>query len=232
MRCEELQRQPTMSVLSLASDFSAADETAWMALVEKALRGAKFEDALVSRTYDGLAIKPLYTPADAEDASGSPVSARHLEGLRRAPGERPWDIRQLYADADPAAANRAILADLEGGVSSLCLKIAAPGQTGIRTRADADLGTVLDGVHLDYAGISLCAGANTTAAAEAKSVAQRAVRSISLMVGSPLRARPVAPGIPVPGRGEHRRLLCWDLLPRLPGRARRPVRGHPPRLFG
>ena len=38
---------------------------AWLALVDKVLKGGDFEKRLVSRTADGLAVQPLYTRADA-----------------------------------------------------------------------------------------------------------------------------------------------------------------------
>ena len=66
-----------MAELSLARDFPAAEEAAWQALVEEALKGAPFA-SLSSRTYDGIVIEPLY--ARAADAS-------LIEG--RAPGA-PW----------------------------------------------------------------------------------------------------------------------------------------------
>ena len=41
-----------------------------------------------------------------------PGATPFLRGFRAAHGERPWDIRQLYAQADPADANSAIIEDL------------------------------------------------------------------------------------------------------------------------
>lgn len=155
-----------MTPLSLASDFPPADEAAWLALVEKALKGADFEKTLVSRTYDGLGLKPLYAPADETASSGLPGTPPYIRGFRAGPGEMPWDICQLHALPEPNAANEAILQDLNGGVSSICLQIAAPGQFGLEMSSPADLVRALDGVMLDLAGISLFAGANTGAAAE------------------------------------------------------------------
>ena len=47
-----------MTELRFNEGFPAADETAWRALVDKALKGGDFEKRLVSRTADGLAIRP------------------------------------------------------------------------------------------------------------------------------------------------------------------------------
>ena len=122
------------SKLALAGDFPKADDADWRALVDKALKGADFDKTLVSHTYDGLTLKPLYTHNDepGKDASGIPGSAPYIRGFRAKVDERPWDIRQLYAAPDPAETNAAILADLEGGASEVALQIAAPGQTGVQ----------------------------------------------------------------------------------------------------
>ncbi len=55
-----------MVELSLARGFPPADEAAWKALVEEALKGAPFA-ALRSTSYDGIVIEPLY--GRAQDAS-------------------------------------------------------------------------------------------------------------------------------------------------------------------
>ena len=53
-----------MVELSLARDFAPADEAAWKALIEEALKGAPFA-SLGSNTYDGIDIAPLYRRAKA-----------------------------------------------------------------------------------------------------------------------------------------------------------------------
>ncbi|MGI9385730.1 MAG: methylmalonyl-CoA mutase family protein [Methyloligellaceae bacterium] len=148
-----------MSELSLAKDFPAVDDAQWRELVEKALKGADFEKALVSTTYDGLRIDPLATRGESGTA---PIRA-----MRTAVGDGTWDIRQLHAAPDPAATNAAILEDLEGGVSSIALQIEAPGQTGMRMTSPDDLGQALDGVHLDFAGVWLSPGVHDETASAA-----------------------------------------------------------------
>ena len=90
--------------LSLARDFPPADEAAWKALVEEALKGAPFA-TLRSKTYDGIAIEPLYKRA--QDAS-------RIEGR---PAGLPWAVMQRIDLADPKAANAQILDDLMNGAS-------------------------------------------------------------------------------------------------------------------
>ena len=57
---------------ALAGEFPAATREQWLALVAGVLKGASFERRLVSKTYDGLAIEPLY----ARDAAARPVPGR------------------------------------------------------------------------------------------------------------------------------------------------------------
>jgi methylmalonyl-CoA mutase len=145
--------------LSLAADFPPATDEAWRTLVDKVLNGASFDKTLVNRTYDGIAIQPLYTRADWKadgDPSGFPGGAPYTRGssvLGTAQGG--WDVRQRHAHPDPEAVNRQILEDLERGATSIALRIDPLGQSGTCIRSRADLATALRGVLLDLAPIVL-----------------------------------------------------------------------------
>jgi len=128
-----------MSELSLASVFPVAEEAAWKALVEKALKGAPFS-SLQSKTYDGLAIAPLY--------------ARALDGAvvpGRAPGA-PWEVMQRIEIADGGIANGQILDDLNNGAGGVVLIFqGAVGDRGFALPPDeAVLRAALEGVHLEW----------------------------------------------------------------------------------
>ncbi len=162
-----------MSKLLLAGDFPGADDAAWRALAEKALKGADFDKTLVSHTRDGLEIKPLYTreserQADPAGMPGAPLP--FIRGFRAKTGETPWHIRQLYAASDPAQTNAAILEDLEGGATAISLQVSAPGQTGLKLSSPDDLERALEGVALEVAGVWLEPG---HAAANAASALQQ-----------------------------------------------------------
>lgn len=154
--------------LELAGEFPPASRDQWQALVGAVLAKsgievpAEPELALATATYDGISLAPLYTAEDGPADPGLPgrsphVRGRTLDGL----SALGWDVRQRHADPDAAAANRAVLADLSNGVTSLWLAV------GAGAIAVADLGRVLDGVHLDLAPIALDAGPETAAAAHA-----------------------------------------------------------------
>ena len=142
--------------LQLAADFAPATHEAWLALVEKVLKGGDFETRLVSHTLDGIRIAPLYTRDDALPGAerASPGAAPYTRGTKAAGGSPGWDIRQLHLGTDPQEANAAILEDLRGGATSIALQPPADG-----------LASALDGVQLDACSIALIAGERTPDAA-------------------------------------------------------------------
>ena len=81
----------------------------WQALAERELRGRSVED-LTWRTPEGIAVKPLYTPADLDALShcdSLPGIAPFVRGPRATMyAGRPWTIRQ-YAGFSTAKASNA-----------------------------------------------------------------------------------------------------------------------------
>ncbi|GAA1680731.1 methylmalonyl-CoA mutase family protein [Fodinicola feengrottensis] len=156
--------------LALAAEFPAASGEQWRELVAKVVgksglrvaEGAPVESALESSTYDGITLRPLYTRADATNEIGLPGLPPYVRDSRPT-GAIPtgWDVRQRHADPDPAVTAKAVLADLEHGVTSVWLAV---GEGGIQP---ADLPQALADVLLDLAPIVLDAGEQTTAAAQA-----------------------------------------------------------------
>lgn len=101
-----------MTNLSLAAEFPATDAAEWRKLVDAALKGADFDKRLVTRTYDGLRVEPLYPRAK---------NAHAVAG--RAAGE-PWTVLQRADHPDAAEANKQALLDLENGATGLSLVFA------------------------------------------------------------------------------------------------------------
>ncbi len=120
------------------AEFPRASREDWLALVSDMLKGASFERRLVSKTYDGIAIAPLY---DRERGT------RAVFG--RAAGA-PWRIVQRIEFPEPAAANAQALHDLENGANGLSLVFAgAVGAYGFGIDVNASLARLLEGVTLD-----------------------------------------------------------------------------------
>ena len=149
--------------LRLASEFNPATRDQWRTLVEKVLRRSGTEpDALTSETYDGFALQPLYTADDVSPDAGFPGLPPFTRGGQpHGAVATGWDVRQRHAHPDPAVTRKAVLGDLENGVTSLWLVV---GPRGVPLDALPD---VLEDVYLDLAPVTLDAGADVAAAAQA-----------------------------------------------------------------
>jgi methylmalonyl-CoA mutase len=164
---------------TIADDFPPVSYAQWRALVEEDLQGAPFEKKLLTHTYEGIDIQPIYTRADHPD-DDDPLGFPGLPPFVR--GAQPlgavhsgWDLRQEFAEPDLAAANRAILDDVAGGVTSVLLRLDAAAREGLdpddRAAQDLanaegvmaytadDLEAVLEGVPLERIAVALDAGA-------------------------------------------------------------------------
>ncbi|KAF0097864.1 MAG: methylmalonyl-CoA mutase [bacterium] len=163
--------------LVFAGVFPTPSHQEWRAVVDKALKGAPFEKKMVTRTYEGITITPLYTREDwsaAGDPSGIPGASPFTRGFSASgAGVNGWCIRQEQTAPDPKAANAAILTDLEHGATSLSVRLdrcaragldpdQAPadsvGEDGVAAYSLADFETLLDTVLLDVAPVALTSG--------------------------------------------------------------------------
>ncbi len=168
-----------------AEDFATPRYEDWVAEVEKALKGAPFDKRMLTRTWEGVTLRPIYTrrdwPSDG-DRSGFPGAVPYTRGGRAA-GNRvgDWDMRQRYAYPDASRCNDILLNDLERGVTSLHIVFDAAARRGVDPdRDDAgsligaggvsvatldDLDRLLSGVVPELVTVSLDAGAQFEAAA-------------------------------------------------------------------
>jgi methylmalonyl-CoA mutase len=137
-----------MSELPLASEFPAATRDDWRKLVDAALKGAPFEKKLVSKTYDGISIQPLYE------------RAKHAKRVVGRPDGEPWAVLQRIDFRDPRQANKQALRDLENGATGLKLVFpGAVGDFGFALPASREaLVQALDQVWLDAAYVELDIG--------------------------------------------------------------------------
>jgi methylmalonyl-CoA mutase len=169
---------------TLAGVFPQPSEDQWLALVDKVLKGAPLSK-LHSTTPDGIDLAPLYTrtssPGGADEA-GLPGRAPFTRGTRDGShAEAAWGIRAPITAADPAAANRLVLRELERGATSIELHFDAAfraavqpsdpafaelgGVHGVLVRSTDDLARTLEGVLFDVAGVHLHPGADFSRAA-------------------------------------------------------------------
>ncbi|HEY0125346.1 MAG TPA: methylmalonyl-CoA mutase family protein [Rhizobium sp.] len=89
--------------------FAPVSRDAWLKLVHRALKGADFEEALVSHTDDGIAVQPLY----ARRPDATPLPRRQTDG--------PWTISQRMDDPDIDRAFKQLGEDITNGASGIDL---------------------------------------------------------------------------------------------------------------
>lgn len=151
----------------------------WRKLAEADLGGASFEQKLVTHTYEGIDIRPVYTRSDAP-GEGDPHGFPGLPPLVRGgallgASQTGWDLRQEHAHPDLQTTHQAILDDLAGGVTSLLVRLdlaarsgldpdhpaaaESAGRDGVMVYTAADLDALFQDVHLQMIGVSLEAGA-------------------------------------------------------------------------
>src|SRR5262245_53384193 len=127
----------------LAAEFPPTTQDDWRKLVEAALKGASFDRKLVSQTYDGLRVEPLYPrTASAPAVAGRPAV--------------PWQVIQRVDHPHAKAANMQALDDLGNGATGLSLVFAGSvGAYGYGLDGTKEMiANALDGVYVD-AGIAL-----------------------------------------------------------------------------
>ena len=141
---------------SQVGDVETTDRALWLALAEESLGGSPVE-SLTSTTVDGIPIRALYRsddPEAVEAAPGVPGVSPFTRGGSAAVGlVGGWDVRALVLDAGPVEANASVLDELENGSTSVLLDPVAIGLDDA-----ADLGSTLDGVHLEMASVALTPG--------------------------------------------------------------------------
>jgi methylmalonyl-CoA mutase len=117
------------------TEFPPASREQWLALVSSVIKGAPFEKRLVSKSYDGIAIAPLY-----ERDSGARAVFGHKAGA-------PWRVVQRIDFPGPAAANAQARHDIENGATGLALVFAGTiGAYGFGLDGNAPLTRLLDGI--------------------------------------------------------------------------------------
>lgn len=114
--------------LNLSEIFPFPTYEEWKAAAESALEGAPFEKKMITKTYEGIDLQPIYTKDDVSNLE---------ETLHNLPGQRPfirttevlgykitpWQIAQEIAYPLPFMFNEALRYDLERGQTRIVLQI-------------------------------------------------------------------------------------------------------------
>jgi methylmalonyl-CoA mutase len=131
---------------------------------EPAELGDHPENLLETPTYDGFAVRPLYTAFDELPEPSLPGEWPYLRGgdpFRDV--KSGWKVVEIFptAGASPAETNATVLDALGDGVSALLIRV---GEAGV---AAADLEALFAGVYLSMAPTVLDAGTDYAAASDA-----------------------------------------------------------------
>jgi methylmalonyl-CoA mutase len=148
-----------------------ADRDKWRAAVAAVLAkgtgrdpaelGPEPERLLDSPTYDGFAVRPLYTGLDAIDEPPLPGHwpfTRGGDALRDV--RSGWKVAEAFPQPAASDGNDAVLGALADGVSALVLHI-GPGGCAV-----ADMDRLLEGVFLELVPVIVDSGADYPAAAD------------------------------------------------------------------
>ena len=159
------------AAMALAAHFPDRTEAQWRELVAGVVNKKRPEgehlgpdDAVASmRTHleGGLTVEPLYTRPTGPTPLGVPGAMPFTRGRVLRDADVPWDVRQLHDDPDPSVTRSAVLADLEGGVTSVWLHV------GVDGLAASHVAEALADVQLDLAPVVVSSWDNQVAAADA-----------------------------------------------------------------
>lgn len=151
----------------LLTEFPEHSYEQWHAAAEALLKGASFEQKLVTKTYEDIVVQPIYRRehiVDLAHRTHSPGSASRVRGSTRdgflACG---WEVSQELAAATAGDFNRLIHEGLNGGQSELNLVMPSHGCGW--AEAAAALPVLLDGVNIDAVSIWWQTGGSSAALA-------------------------------------------------------------------
>lgn len=169
---------PTNTALNF-SEFAAPTYEEWRKEAEITLKGAPFEKKLISKTYEGIDLQPIYLRADGDKIEhakslpgfapfvrGGNVLGQHLDG---------WEISQEFAFSTPKEFNSAVRTDLERGLTAVNIvldkatrngddpdsaKVGEVGKGGLSIATLKDLQRALEGIDLARVPLFIRTGAS------------------------------------------------------------------------
>jgi methylmalonyl-CoA mutase len=165
----------------LLSEFPPHTEAEWKEAAIQLLKGRPFEKTLITPTYEGFDLQPLYTregmrklPHLADQPGmGTQVRGSRIEGYL----ETGWLVSQELSAPTPAALNAIALKELEGGQSELNFWLDRPGRCGedageasasvgvcgVSLSTVEDLSVLLEGIHPEMISLYFQSGASAPA---------------------------------------------------------------------
>ncbi len=185
-------------------EFSPATYEDWRREAEASLKGAPFDKKLVSRTFEGIDLQPIYNASDVETLPhlrSFPGFSPFVRGPEAA-GYRqwPWHIAQHISQGSSRDFNSVALHELANGQTALRLTLdrasragldpdqAAPGDVGfcgLSIAHASDMERLIDGVNLEDTAVFLQGGsAGLVFLAMFASVARRRRATLEHIIGA------------------------------------------------
>jgi methylmalonyl-CoA mutase len=163
----------------LLAEFPQVSHDDWRKLVETELKGAPFDKKMITTTYEGITLQPIYRQADVAalpHVNSYPgfapfVRGAHASGYLQA----PWDVSQEIATSSPTEFNHAARNYISRGLNALNIVLdkatrngndpdwAQPeevGFGGLSIATVGDLERALDGIDLEKNSLFVRSGAS------------------------------------------------------------------------
>ena len=108
----------------------------WKEEAVKLLKGGEFDKRLLTKTFEGITLQPIYTQADVEKSSELPGVSSYKRGTK-AEGytEKVWDSAQEILADTPGQANEIMKEELAGGTNSFYFKM-SPESLGVNAPSE------------------------------------------------------------------------------------------------
>ena len=195
----------------------------WRKTVEAELKGAPFDKKLLTKTFEGITLKPLYTRADLAGRD------EHLAALSKPAGEAPylrgtraagyassaWEVAQEIPANTAEEYNKKLREDLMGGQNAAVLRLDSPARPeGLPLEAPGVIETALKDVDLSVLPVHINAGPDATKVAN-QYLALPGLRGVdaSALTGSltadPLGVWAAAGALPLSLGGAFEALAAW-----------------------
>lgn len=113
------------------NEFPAVSYEEWKKEAVASLKGGEFDKKLLTRTYEGITLQPLYTKNDFPADEEFPGEGDYLRGTDAAGYlDEPWAISQPVSAGCPDAANAAVKHQLDRGCTGINIKLDSGFGTG------------------------------------------------------------------------------------------------------
>ncbi|WP_166740066.1 methylmalonyl-CoA mutase family protein [Halalkalibacterium halodurans] len=157
--------------LDLFAEFPIPTYDEWRKVAEASLKGAAFDQKLLTKTLEGLTLEPMYQQRDVDDLH---INERHVHPVKRKNGK--WLVSQELNQGTPESFNRTAKNDLARGQTALHMVIdqtvrdglspvdqkGETGRTGLLLYNHEDMETALEGIDVSSVPIHLNGGAVQT----------------------------------------------------------------------